>query len=211
MTLDIIFELLQKPNVAFEKISLNPQYFRLAIVLFSISIFISSFQQISTLIFHSPHDPNSLNIAYRIIDIGGIILNHVLIIVIIFYIGKIVKGNTNFKQVFSVLSFCLIPTIIGISMISSGNVLLTYSMTEDTDDLSPSYALDFIVSPIVLMQIIIVPFFIWSMILYVKAIKITDNFSTIQTVVLLIFTLIVLQLTGMLFSIGASIPLQLLS
>ena len=211
MTLGIISELLKKPNVAFEKISQNPQYFRLAFVVFSISIFISSFQQVSTLIFHSSQDADALNIAYSIIGFGGIVLSHILMIVIIFYVGKTVKGNTNFKQVFSVLSFCLIPIMFGIAIIVSGNLLLTYSMSESTDDLSPSYALDFIVYPIVLLQIVLLPFGIWSLILYIKAIKITDDFSTLQATILVIFTIILIQLTGMLYSIGTSIPLQLLS
>ncbi len=211
MTLNIISELLKKPNVAFEKISQNPQYFRLAFVVFSISIFISSFQHVSTLIFYSPQDADALNIAYKIIDFGGTILSHMLMIVIIFYVGKIVKGNTNFKQIFSVLSFCLIPIMFGAVIIASGNLLLTYSMSESKDDLSPSYALDFIVSPIVLLQFILLPFGIWSLILYIKAIKITDCFSTLQAVTLVIFTIILVQLTGELYSIGTSVPLQLLS
>ena len=211
MTLCIVSELLQKPNVAFEKISQNPQYFRPAVFIFSISIFISSFQQISTLIFYSSQDPDSLNIAYRIIDFGGVILNHILMIATVFYVGKIVKDNVNFKQVFSVLSFCLIPIMIGITIITSGNLILTYSMAESTDNLSPSYGLDFIVSPIVLLQIILLPFGIWSLILYVKAIKIVDDFSTLQAVILMIFTVILVQLTGMLYGISTSIPLQLLS
>ena len=211
MTLYIISELLKKPNVAFEKISQNPQYFKLAVVIFSISIFISSFQQISTLIFYSSQDADAINITYRIIDFGGTILSHILMIVIIFYVGKIVKGNTNFKQVFSVLSFCLIPIMFGVGIIASGNLFLTYSMVESTDDLSPSYALDFIVSPIVLLQIVLLPCGIWSLILYIKAIKITDNFSTLQAVILVIFTIILVELTGTLYSISTSIPLQLLS
>ena len=211
MRLGIISELLKKPNVAFEKISQNPQYFKLAVVIFSISIFISSFQQISRLIFHSSQDADALNIAYMIIGFGGTILSHILMIVIIFYVGKIVKGNTNFKQVFSVLSFCLIPIMIGAIIIVSGNLFLSYLMAESTDGLSPSYALDFIVSPMILLQIVLLPFGVWSLILYVKAIKITDNFSTLQAIVLVIFTIILIQLIGMLYSVGTSIPLQLLS
>ncbi len=211
MRLSIISELLKKPNVAFEKISQNPQYFKLAVVIFSISVFISSFQQISRLFFHSSQDVDALNIAYMIIGFGGIILSHILMIVIIFYVGKIVKGNTNFKQVFSVLSFCLIPIMMGAIIIVSGNLFLPYLMAESTDDLSPSYALDFAGSPIVLLQIVILPFGIWSLILYIKAIKITDNFSTLQAVILVIFTIILIQLISMLYSLGTSIPLQLLS
>ena len=210
MILYIVSELLQKPNVAFEKISQNPQYFRLAVFIFSISIFISLFQQISTLIFHSLQNADTLNIAYRIVDFGGTILSHILMIVIIFYVGKIVKGNTNFKQVFSILSFCLIPIMFGVVIIASGNLFLTYSMAESTNNLSPSYALDFIVSPIVLLQIVLLPFGIWSLILYIKAIKIVEGFSTPQAVILMIFTIILVQLVGMLYNISTSIPLQLL-
>ena len=211
MSLYIISELLQKPNVAFEKISQNPQYFRLAVAIFFTSIFISSFQQISTLIFHSSQDADALNIAYKITGFGGTVLSHILMIAVIFYVGKIVKGNANFKQVFSVLSFCLIPIMFGVAIITSGNLFLTYSMTESTDDFSPSYALDFIVSPIVLLQMVLLPFGIWSLILCIKAIKIVDDFSTLQAVILIIFTMILVQLAGMLYGISTSIPLQLLS
>ncbi len=207
MSLHIVFELIQKPNNAFEKISQNPQYFRLAAIIFSSSILISIFHQISTLIYSS-HGFDALNIAHQIVTFGGIILSHTIMIAIIFHGGKRAKGSSNIKQIFLVLLFCLIPTMIGIALVSTGNLLVSYS--ESDDGLIPSYEYDFIVSPLVLMQVIILSFFIWSMALYIKAIRITDNFSTLQAVILLIFALIGTQVVSVLYSFGTNIPLQLL-
>ena len=211
MKLGIISELLQKPNVAFEKISQNPQYFTLAAIVFLTSIFLSSFQQISTLIFHSSHNMDIVNMGYHVINFVGIILSHILMIVIIFYVGKKVRGNNNFKQVFSVLSFCLIPAMVGVAIVSSGNLLLTYSIYGSEDDLGPTYAFDFLVSPMFFLQAVLLPFYIWTIILYVKAIKITDDFSTLQAVILFIFATIMVQLALMLYNLGTHIPLLMFS
>ena len=53
------------------------------------------------------------------------LLQNLVLIVAIFWIGKKLGGTTNFKKIFSVLSYCFIPASIDAILIPVGMILTT--------------------------------------------------------------------------------------
>jgi hypothetical protein len=210
MTLFIIREVLSKPNIAFEKISQNPQYFRLSVILFSIACFASFFAEISEVFFQMSYGLRELpNLIYHVVNFGGIVLNNFVIILIIFYIGRKLDGSTNFRQIFTSMSFCLTPAIIGAIILSFSPLFYFFSIPS-YDEPSSSYTTTFMLSPPMLSNFVIIPFFIWSLILYFKSIKITNNFTNSKTIITLIMAFLVMYLATILYDLGTSFPLRLM-
>ena len=116
------------------------------------------------------------NLVHHMVNFGGIILSNYLMILFIFYIGRKLGGSTNFRQIFTSMSFCLIPVLIGAIILASSTLLYSF-VIPTSDELSPSYASTFMLSPPMLSNFVIIPFFIWTVILYFKSLKITNNFT----------------------------------
>lgn len=210
MTFLIINEVLKRPNIAFEKISQNPKYFKLAVILFSAVCFTSFFAEVSELFFQMSYGLREIpDIIHHIVNFGGIVLSNFVIILMIFYFGRKLGGSTNFRQIFASMSFCLIPVIIGSIILSFSTLLYLFSVPS-YDEQSPSYASSFMLSPPMLSNFIIIPFFIWSIILYFKSIKITNDFTNPRTVITLVMAFLVMYLTSMIYDLSTSIPLQLM-
>lgn len=210
MNIFIIKEVLRKPNIAFEKISQNPQYFRLSVILFSIACFTSFFAEISELFFQTSHGLREIpNLVFHVVNFGGIVLNNFLIILFAFFIGRKLGGITSFRQIFTTMSFCLIPVIIGAIILASSTFLYFFSIPS-YDEPSPSYALTFMLSPPMLSNFIITPFFIWSLILYFKSIKITNHFTNLKTILTLVLAFLLMYLESMFYDLTTHIPLQFL-
>lgn len=209
MNIFIISDVLKKPNVAFEKISQNPQYFRLSVILFSIACFTSFFAEISELFFQMPYGLREIpNLVRHAVSFGGIVLNNFVIILIVFYIGRKLNGSTNFRQIFTSMSFCLIPIIIGTAVMSFSIIL--YFFSTSPYDPSVPHASTFMLSPPMLSNFVITPFFIWSVILYFKSIKITNNFTNMETVITLVLALLGMHFLSILYHLSTSFPLRLL-
>lgn len=208
MNIFIIKDVLRKPNVAFEKISQNPNYFRLSVVLFSIACFTSFFTDISELFFQTSHGLREIpNLIFHVVNFGGIVLNNFLIILFAFYIGRKLGGSISFRQIFTSMSFCLIPVMIGTIILASSTFLYFFSIPS-YDTSSPSYASTFMLSPPMMSNFIITPFFIWSLILYFKSIKITNNFTNFKTILTLGLAFLLMYLESMFYDLTTSIPLQ---
>ena len=140
-----------------------------------------------------------------------------MLIVGIFWIGKKLGGNTNFRKIFSVISYCLVPATIGGLLIPVGIFLVSELLTPgagvtggnsiDFDpQLSPSYALDFMSSAIISYGFFI-PFVFWMFILFVKAIMIANNFNFKKSIVTVLCGVAIVYLSHIVFAI----PSQLLS
>jgi membrane protein DedA with SNARE-associated domain len=96
----------------------------MSVILFSIACFASFFTEISALFFQPSYGIREIpNLVYHVVNFGGIVLSNFVMILIIFYIGRKLGGNTNFRQIFSSMSFCLIPVIIGAIILSSNTIL----------------------------------------------------------------------------------------
>ncbi|MCV0392010.1 MAG: YIP1 family protein [Nitrosopumilus sp.] len=196
--------------MAFEKISQNPNYFRLSIILFIVACFSSFFAEISELFFQTSHGfRGTPNLAFHVVNFGGIVLNNFLIILFVFFIGRKLGGSTSFRQIFTSMSFCLIPVIIGTMILALSTFFYFFSIPS-YDTLSPSYASTFMLSPPMLSNFIIIPFFVWSLILYFKSIKITNNFTNFKTILTLGLAFLLMYLESMFYDLTTSIPLQFL-
>ena len=92
-------------------------------------------------------------------------------------------GNRKFKNVFPVLSYCLIPVTLGAVVTVAGTHLfvdLVFSYDDMLGMDSPSFALDFAGGSAILLihNSFAVLFFAWAFVLFVKATRISHGFGT---------------------------------
>ena len=119
------------------------------------------------------------------------ILRNLVFIAAIFWIGGRFGENHKFKDMFPVLSYCLIPVAfhaaasLGMQLLvlpgyMHGGVYLGGGSLDPDPSLSPSYGLDFAGSlGIILIQNAFTAFFmIWAFVLFVKAMKVSHGFET---------------------------------
>ena len=113
----------------------------------------------------------------------GVFLQYFLIIAAIFWIGGMYGEKRKFKNVFPVLSYCLIPVAVGaaaaLGMQSLDSLAFPLGGMQDAD-LSPSFALDFTgAGAVMLLQnAVAFSFIMWAFALFVKAAKISYGFGT---------------------------------
>ena len=116
----------------------------------------------------------------------GTVLPNFLIIAMVFWVGSRRGGNRKFKNVFPVLSYCLIPVTLGAVVTLAGthlfvDLVFPYDGMLGTDtELSPTFALDFAGGTAVLLihNSIAVLFLAWAFVLFVKATRISHGFGT---------------------------------
>ena len=115
----------------------------------------------------------------------GVFLQYFLIIAAIFWIGGMYGEKRKFKNVFPVLSYCLIPVAVGaaaaLGMQSLDSLAFPLGGMQDADtDLSPSFALDFTgAGAVMLLQnAVAFSFIMWAFALFVKAARISYGFGT---------------------------------
>ncbi|WP_428324078.1 YIP1 family protein [Nitrosopumilus sp.] len=211
MNFSIIQEVLLKPNVAFEKIYQNSQYFLLSVTIFSIICVMSIFTTItSTFVYSSLDVEYDVPLIHHVVGFGNAVLDNFMIIFGIFYFGKYFDGSRIFKQVFSVISFCFTPLIIGMSLIVISNLLFSLYFSPISDDEYPSFSSEFALPSYMLSNVIIIPFFIWFIVLCVKSLKIMNHFSTFKAFVLTVIGLVVSSIVVFLYDLGTSIPLHMI-
>lgn len=101
-------------------------------------------------------------------------LTSVVLIAIIFLIGKKLGGIGNFKKIFAVISHATLPVVIGgiISFVAFFTLSSTIPDTADETDFQFQYF------GLVFYFGVMVPFSIWSLIISIKAIKIANGFGT---------------------------------
>ena len=187
-----IFNVIRKPNDTFRQIYDNvDDHFRSAIAILIISSFFAvSFTFPSETLAHLPTNELGyvLDVEIEIIDFIVIILSEILLIVLIFYVGKKFGGSKNFRGVFSVLSYALIPALIGgfiVSILLFYPPLLEFVSGIDTEnDVFPMLFW-------ILYLGIFAPSTIWSLILSIKAIKIANGFGTRKSIGIIILSSII--------------------
>lgn len=204
-------EVISKPNVAFEKIYQNSQYFSLSITIFSIICVMSIFRTItSTFVYSSLDVEYDLPLAYHVAGFGSAVLDNFMIIFGIFYFGKYFDGSRLFKQVFSVISFCFVPLIIGMSLLVVSDLLFSLYFSPISDGESPSFGPEFAFSLHTAPNIIIIPFFIWFVVLCIKSLKVMNDFSTFKAFVITVIGLVVSSIVVFLYDLGTGIPLHMI-
>ena len=137
-----------------------------------------------------------------------VVLSNFLIIAIVFWVGSRYGGNRKFKNVFPVLSYCLIPVTLGGVVTLAGTQLfadLVFSYDGMLGTNSPSFALGFGGGVISLIRDSFgVLFLAWAFVLFVKATRISHGFGTGKAAGVLVLaavtTYVLLTFVGLLAS-----------
>lgn len=177
-----------KPSATFKTISHDPErYLASSVAVFGI-VCLGSVLQL-TMAWLEPNNDVTDNLGVNMLTYATslitTVLQNLLIIAAIFWIGGRYGRSQKFKNVFPVLAYCLIPMAIAAVVIPAGMQVLDpnffmYGDSEGTDDLSPSYALDFagIGTTILIQNAFAVSFMAWTLVLLVKATKASYGLGT---------------------------------
>ncbi len=185
---------IRRPNATFRAISHNlGRYLASSVAIFAILCLVSALAS-SILWFTSDSDTldglgNGASSYAR--SLVNAILQNLVFIAAIFWIGCRYGENRKFKDMFPVLSYCLIPMVflvvasLGIQLLvlpgyMHGGGYLGGGSLDPDPSMSPSFALDFAgIGTTILIQNAFVAFFmIWAFVLFVKAMKISHGFGT---------------------------------
>ena len=185
---------IRRPNATFMTISHDPgSYLASSVAIFAIVCLGSVLQSI--IYWFEPNNGiiNSFSngVWAYVMSLVRTVLQNFLIIAIIFWIGSLYGENRKFKDMFPMLSYCLIPIAffaaasLGMQLldlpeyIHGGGYVEGDSLDPDPS-MSPSYGLDFAGSfGISLTQNAFPAFFMmWTFVLFVKAMKISHGFGT---------------------------------
>ncbi len=222
-SINAIVDVIIRPNTGFANVSENTKYyFTSSVIIFAIagiSALLSSVLDMS----HWNHDAGQSYLDFGVmsllLSVAHNFFQNFVLIAAIFFVGKKLGGNNNFKKTFSVLSYCLIPAIVGafvvpvalqiashilFSGIAGGGYIGGGSLDPDPD-LSPSYALDFASSAIVSNGFTIA-FGVWMLALFLKATKIVHGFDVKKSIITMVSGIVIMFLSQNVFGI---IPLLL--
>lgn len=180
----IIAQILKSPNSAFREISENSgHYFVFSVIIFAISYGLWLYplytRQVAATIGEIRYEWSA---AIYAIETVQIVASPLLGFAVIFYVGKRFGGTLSFKKIFSALSHCLIPMIIGSAIVILGtgiyeSIFVDGNHSSEYDKLA-SYALVFVLRHDMVFGLIGLSFIVWSVILAIKAVKIVNNFET---------------------------------
>ena len=197
-SINAVIDSIIKPNTCFANVSENTKYYvTTSVVIFLIA---GASTILSTVLNTSywNHDGQSyldFSVMSLLLSVIHNVLRNFVLIVAIFFVGRKLGGDATFKKTFSVLSYCLIPVIVGALVIP---IALTFASsmlfiggggsymgggTLDLDpDLSPSYALDF-ASSVIISNGLSIAFGAWMLILFLKATKIVHGFNIKKSII----------------------------
>ena len=185
---------IRRPNATFGAISHNPgRYLASSVAIFAILCLVSA---LASSIPWFTSDSDTLDglgngaLSYAR-SLGNAILQNLVFIAAMVWIGGRFGENRKFKDMFPVLSYCLIPmaflvvAFLGMQLLvppgyMHGGYYLGGGSLDQDPDLSPSFALDFAgIGTAILIQNAFTAFFmIWAFVLFVKAMKVSHGFGT---------------------------------
>ena len=218
-SINTIINVIIMPNTCFANVTENTKYyFRSSVIIFLIAGTSALLSSVLNMAYWNNDGQNYLNFSVMSLLLSVIrnLLQNFMLIAAIFFVGKRLGGNTNFKKTFSVLSYCLIPAIVGILVIPVAMTFVSQMSfpgigggTIDLDpDLSPSYAFDF-VSSAVISNGFAVFFGVWILVLFVKATKIVNGFDIKKSIITVVSGIVIMFLSQMVFAIPSSLLFHL--
>ena len=223
-SINTIIDSIIRPNVCFAHVSENTKYyFTSSVIIFFIAGASAILSSLLNMSYWNNNGQNYLDFSVisLLLSIIHNMLRNFVLIVVIFFVGKKLGGNSSFKKTFSVLSYCLIPAIIGalvipVTLTFASHMLFTGNGgdymgggTLDLDpDLSPSYALDFAFSAIISNGFAIA-FGAWMLILFLKATKIVHGFNIKKSIIPVISGIALMFLSQIVFGIPSALLFHL--
>ena len=125
-------------------------------------------------------------------SIVGSMLNGLLLIAGIFWIGRKWGGNRSLRRAFPVLAYCLVPAMLWVLAGSMAENLYSFAVPEtDLSDgslLAFSYSADFLI----IKNAIGIFFLGWMLLLYMKAIRILNGFGYARSAAILAMAALIL-------------------
>ena len=133
------------------------------------------------------------------VPIVGSVLSGLLLIVVIFWIGRRWGGNRSFRRAFPVLAYCLVPAMLGVLAASVVENLYLFPVPEtelsDGQHLTLRYDVDFF-----MIKFVIGFFFIgWMLLLHMKAIRILNGFGYARSAAILALAIVQGPITATFF------------
>ena len=217
--LNVILRVITSPNSAFVQIRDNEEkYFAQSIGLLMVSSVLSAFVilpfvmiPLSDAYFEGvddvdlPTDGADMVLAMAVGFLKGIVS-----FVTLYFIGKKLGGNTNWKKVLSVIFHTYVP-VIPMMIILSVLVFLmwgslagmspTYLMSPDADEEQVLSTIGPMLSYAILLGIFAIAFMMWIIVISVKAIKIVHGFDTGKAFGLLILVMIITSAVSVVFNV----------
>ena len=202
---------MSSPNLAFTEIRDNEnKYFRSAILVFTFSIVVEGVMFIPFLFIEIPEDFIDeylpiLSLFETIFDTDVVVsmilgaIGAIIFIVVFFYVGRILKGNRNYRQVFSVMFYSVIPLIpmfiiinfaIGSLIISGMGIVSDTNLTFEDGEI-PSELHNLVTIHLGIFIIGLIVFLPWWIITVIKATKIVNGFGTAKAIGLVILVSII--------------------
>ena len=137
-------------------------------------------------------------------------LKGIVSFVALYFIGKKLGGNTNWKKVFSVIFHTYVPVIPMMIIIS----ILVFLMWSSLAEIDPAYLISpdvdereilSVIGPMVgyaiLVGVFAIAFMVWIIVISVKAIKIVNRFETGKAFGLLILVMIITSAVSVVFNV----------
>lgn len=182
----------RRPNATFGEISHDPgRYLASSVAVFAIVCLASVFQSATAWFEPNGAIANLSDSAWHAASLVNLVVLNFLIIAMMFWIGGWHGKNRRFKDMFPVLSYCLVPMVFLAAASPAIHLLDVHAYVHDggylgggsldqDPDLSPSFALDFAGNlGIRLIQTAFTAFFMaWAFVLFVKAMKTSHGFGT---------------------------------
>ena len=138
------------------------------------------------------------------------ILKGIVSFAIIYFIGKKLDGNKNWKKVLAVIFHTYVPAI-PVSIVLAALVFLmwtslaeidpSYLISPDADEKQILSVIGPMLSYVVILVILGVAFLVWIIVISVKAIKVVNEFGTAKAFGLLILAMIISSVVSIPFNV----------
>lgn len=217
--LNVILRVITSPNSVFAQIRDNEEkYFAQSIGLLIVSSILSAFVilpfvmiPLSDVYFEGVDDVDLPTEGADMVWAMAVgFLKGIVSFVALYFIGKKLGGNTNWKKVFSVIFHWYVPVIPMMIIIS----VLVFLMWGSLAEIDPSYLMSTdvdeeqalsVVGPMMVYAILVgvfaIAFMVWIIVISVKAIKIVNGFETGKAFGILILVMIIASTASVVFNV----------